>query len=517
MDALFYQFRRRTINSLKELVHKPARLIVTVLVVLMLGLTVFSTFMGQQKPHEYGDIHEVYAMMLALYAMIMVIGMMAGLNNGASFYSMADVNLLFCAPISPKRILTYGLVSQLGTTAMMAFFLVFQYGWLANAYNAGIFDLLSIIVGYMLVVFTSQLAAMGIYSFSSGNDRRKTTIRFIIYGVSALIVISVLLPVLSAEDKLAALVAGANQPVYRLIPIAGWLQAFAVGLMNGDIGLIFYGFGLTVLLAGLLILLMTKLNSDYYEDVIVAAETTFTALNARKEGKVAESAPHQVRKGKLGIGRGTGASVFFYKHLLENRRSKVFILDAVSIIFLLVTWLFAFFLRKEGILPAFFFSVYIMLFESFMGRWAKELLHPYIYLVPANPFRKLVMICAEHILKSTILSILTMIPIGLIVQADPLDIATCIIARIAISLLFIAASLLTDYLFGGMPGKTIQLFIYILVLAITAAPGAVISIIAATVLSSQVAGLLIFSLWTTAISAGITLICRNMLNRPEAS
>lgn len=39
---------------------------------------------------------------------------------------MADVNLLFCSPLSPKKILVYGLVHQTGMTVLMGAVLLFQ-------------------------------------------------------------------------------------------------------------------------------------------------------------------------------------------------------------------------------------------------------------------------------------------------------------------------------------------------------------------------------------------------------
>lgn len=67
-----------------------------------------------------------------------------------------------------------------------------------------------------------------------------------------------------------------------------------------------------------------------------------------------------------------GPSAFFYKHLLENRRARLFVLDTTSLIFLATTLVFAFFLREAGIFPIFLFSPHMQVFSS-MGRW----LEPY--------------------------------------------------------------------------------------------------------------------------------------------
>ncbi|MGN1214496.1 MAG: putative ABC exporter domain-containing protein, partial [Bacteroidaceae bacterium] len=84
------------------------------------------------------------------------------------------------------------------------------------------------------------------------------------------------------------------------------------------------------------------INADYYEDVLKATEVSFSAITARKEGKVAENAPRKVKVGKIGLPGGEGASAIAAKHKIENRRSRVFLLDMTSVIMALVTIGFTF-------------------------------------------------------------------------------------------------------------------------------------------------------------------------------
>ncbi len=92
------------------------------------------------------------------------------------------------------------------------------------------------------------------------------------------------------------------------------------------------GLGLCAAFAAILILVIEKSNSDFYEDVLKTAEVSQSAINASKQGVVAETAPTHVKLGKTGFGRGAGAEMFYYKHKLENRRSRILILDTVSLI-----------------------------------------------------------------------------------------------------------------------------------------------------------------------------------------
>ena len=77
-----------------------------------------------------------------------------------------------------------------------------------------------------------------------------------------------------------------------------------------------------------------------------------TRSAAAKEGRVTETGPKKLKLGRTGLGGGQGASVFWYKHRVENRRSRAFILSGADLIFVIASIGFGFFMRGEGIVPA---------------------------------------------------------------------------------------------------------------------------------------------------------------------
>ena len=58
-------------------------------------------------------------------------------------------------PLSPKGILIYGLVRQMGVTLLTGCFLVFQYGWLHTLYGISLGDLLLVLLCYACLLYTS--------------------------------------------------------------------------------------------------------------------------------------------------------------------------------------------------------------------------------------------------------------------------------------------------------------------------------------------------------------------------
>ncbi len=90
------------------------------------------------------------------------------------------------------------------------------------------------------------------------------------------------------------LVAAGTSPVIRFTPVGGWLGMFTSGVATLGVFDIVMGLGLCAVLAALLVLVIEKSNSDFYEDVIKTAEVSQSAINASKQGVVAEAAPTHV-------------------------------------------------------------------------------------------------------------------------------------------------------------------------------------------------------------------------------
>lgn len=514
MKALSYLFFTTLKNRIKELRRHPAQLVLILFVLAMLALVLFTASLPREAGETVRPIGELSALTLALYACMFLLTCHNGLSSGASFYSMADVNLLFATPIPQRRILFYGLLRQLGTSALLGFFLLFQYTWLHQSYDLSFPGLLAIFGGYCLAVFCGQLTAMVIYALTSGNESRRRAVKIGIYMLALGAVLLVGIPALRAQDTLAAAVAAADGPVLAFFPVAGWLKTAVAGVLSGAALPVLFGLGGAAAYVAALVLVIIRTRPDFYEDVLKATEVSFSAITASKEGKLAEPVPQKVKVGKTGIGRGAGPGVFYYKHRLERRRSRLFLLDAMTLIWAAMCVEFSFFMRSQGLLPVFVFATYMQIFSSSTGRWLRELLMPYVYLIPESPFRKLIGVCKESILQSAVEAAVVMVPCGLIVGAPPLDIVGCVAARFAFALLFMAGNILVERLFGQVVNKALILGLFLLAMMLLALPGVITGIVFGLT-AGMFAGLLAVSAWCVVAAGTVAFLCRNILDIAE--
>lgn len=519
MKGIPYLFVTTIKNSIRELFRNVGKLILVLLMAAMIVLVLVAGAMGEPALGEARDLSELSAMVLALYFAIFLMSSYSGLNSGATFFSMADVNLLFSAPIPQKKILLYGLLKQMGTSLMVGVFLLYQYAWLHQTYLLSVPGLLMIMLGYALTMFCAQMTAMAIYSLTSGNPRRQRAVKCVIVLLVVLTAAWVLLPALQGGELLPSVVAAANAPLMNYLPVAGWLRGLAMLPSGGSAMDAWIGLLLTAAYIGVFILMIMKARADFYEDVLKATEVSFSAITAKKEGRIGEAVPQNVKVGKTGLRKGQGAGVFFYKHLLEDRRSKLLFLDTMTLVMAAVSIFFAFFMKEIGLIGLFFFATYMQVFGSMMGRWARELLLPYVYLIPEPPFRKLLGICRENICKVLLDAVLVMLPIGLIVGAAPFEIAAAVAARFGFGILFMAGGILAERVLGGLSSKVLITMFYFLIMLMVAIPGVIIAVVLGILLPGigLALGLLATAAWNLLASVLILFLCRDMLNYAEVN
>lgn len=514
-------------NRLRELAKHPAQMVLVLLVAAMLVLTLVTGSVSSAGDAAFRPQAELRALILLLYAAMWILTAMEGLNAGASLFSMPDVNLVFLSPLSPRRILVYGLVRQMGTSVLLGTFLFFQYAWLHDTYGVSAGGLAAVFLGYCLTLFCGQMTAMVLYSRTAGNDERrrraKTGMRLLL--VLALLALAV--PVLKAWShpgagaagypvpQLALLVAAADSPVLGLFPVAGWLKTAVGGMIAGRMLPALAGLCGTLAFLGGLIAVYMRSNPDYYEDVLQSTERSFSAVTAAKQGGKNQAVPSRVKVGRTGLGGGQGVWAFYYKHRLESRRSRRFLLEPMTLLWAAISIGMAVFLREAGVLAVFAAATYMLMFSVAAGRWADELNRPFVYLLPYGAFHRLLGICAESVMQAAAEAAVVMIPAGLIAGAGPLEVFLCTAARFSYALLFMTGYIARDRFFGQV-GKTVGMFLVLLLLGALAAPGVVLAAAAAAVWHAGTAVvLLILAAWNLAAAALTGFICRDMLDYAE--
>ncbi len=511
MKPLVYLTVKKLKNSFIEFIHKPSQLI---LALLFICLMVFSAFTSETGSHTHyaRDIEELYAIIMAVYSLMFVMISKNGFYNGASMFTMQDVNLIFTSPLKQNTVLSFGLIQQLGRSLMLGVFILFQSGTVCTTYGVGFSALIYILLGYGVTVFLSQITAMVIYSLTSSDDKKRKAVKTVYMAIIALFVAYALyLAYKNGGITLPNLIKATQSPASKLFPVSGMVSYAVSGAISGSVLPVIWGLVYCVVFWVLYRIAVSLINSDYYEDVLKSTENAFSAIAARKEGKAAENAPRNVKTGKTGITRGMGASVIAEKHKIENRRSRSFILSNMSLVLIAFSVVTCFIFRDEPI-AVFAMGVYMMSMSIAAGRWAKELSYPYVYLMPESSYKKLFYMIKGEIPTIILESVLCCLPIYFICYTSMLDTFGMIIGRISFGLLLISINLLLQKLFGASDKKKLVVLFYFLLIMLFSLPGILTAAVIGMSMPFYIGfALLAMSIVNTAVALILGFFCRKLL------
>ncbi len=516
MSALLYLYFTKQKNRIKECFHSPSKLIFPLVA---LALICMSIFMGSESAavhHQYRSIDEFLSIVFLIYTLLFVDISKNGFSNGAAFFTMADINLLFVSPIKSAGILFYGIIQQLGRSLYMGVIILLQYSLSHEYYGIGVGTMVVVALGYGITAFLSQMCSMLIYVFTSSSEKKVKLGKAIYYSAFALLTFFVIIKS-SADtpfDITGVLTALQSDALY-LTPVSGLVSLLVEGVVKG--AYLKAGSGIFLILVFILVfyLLISKNKDDYYEDVLSSAEISSSAINSSKESTGLEGLSRSIKKGRTGLSEGWGASAISVKHKTENRRGGLLVTGRMSVVTIAMTVGYSFVVEGDN-LTVFILSLYSMLIGVTAGRWMKELSMPYVYLIPEKPFKKLLHIVREQIPVIVIESLLLFAVLHFVRSLNIYETAAMALSRISFGILFIASNLLFLKIARRRAKTVLTVLLYTILSTVCALPAAITGFYMSMIfwahpfvsyLVTVPVNLIIFAL--------VLYLCRNILENSE--
>lgn len=181
--------------------------------------------------------------------------------------------------------------------------------------------------------------------------------------------------------------------------------------------------------------------------------------------------------------------------------------------------IFAFVFRTMGVMIYFAMTTYMMMFSVFTGRWIKELVRPYIFLIPEPPFKKLLFCLGGTLKRLTVEAALLFAVAVPILGLTIFDFFVLAVARISFGLIFLSSNLFVDRFFSFVQIKAIAIILVFLSMLVFAAPGVITGAILASLqvfpLSADHVVLLSMISCNLLVALAGTFASRNMLEYAE--
>lgn len=514
MKATLYLLGRTILNWLKELIKKPAALIPYLVIGALLVLSASTSF--GIPAGEVRNLDVYAAIVNGVFLLILCTSLLQGLKQGMALFSLADVNLLFTAPVNPRKILIYGVMRQAGILVLASVCMLAQYGNLRLNCGLGGEAVAGLMLGYILVGVFCQLLSANLYALCAAKPQWRKRIDAALKGFMVLLAVGVILFAMRGGNILAALTGFFGSDAWNYVPALGFARAIALHSAVGEWGLASLYTFLLLLCCGAMVLWLVRSDADYYEDVLFAAEHTFAVKAAAKEGRMVGNSTVSKRvKRELPPLRGQGASAFYYRSMREQSRKSLW-LFSLSTLAALAGPIFGAFMLGDadmaaaGIWPALLFSAYMLVFLSMTNSVPRELTLHYLYITPAGPVAKLAAICAPQLLKHTADTAVFLAATALLLRPALPDLLGASLFYWSLGPVFAAGMLLIERLLGKLKSRMVIVMLYFLILLLLVAPGVVASMLLSDALTIFVASAL-GALWNILASLLILFFCRGLL------
>ncbi len=392
----------------------------------------------------------------AVALLILLMGVFNADKGGSSIFQMADVNLLFAAPLKPQSVLLFRLMSQILLLCCAGFYFLLNLPTLTRELELGVGASVAIALAWVSVLVYSKLLNVLLYTLCSTREKLKKYIRPALYALLAALVLAFFATRAQEKSVPEQLFAFFNAPYTRWLPVYGWLKGTVLYAAEGRT-LLSVVSGL-LLVAGIppLAYLIWNMKADFYEEAMYQSEETAERLAAAQEGNAKKRKKERADRIKRdGLNYGSGASMFFFKSIYNRFRfAKLKVFTKTSVTYLAVTVGVCFIQYRISEEPTFvllpLLLAAIVFFRAFGNPLAADAEKSCFVTVPANAYEKVLwsllggtVDCALDLLPSLVLG-------GILLGASPLQVLAALLLSLGVDfysenlMLFIEFSLPTS-------------------------------------------------------------------------
>jgi hypothetical protein len=243
-------------------------------------------------------------------------------KNNVTFFKMADVNLLFTAPVKPENLLIYYMArSILPALGGSLFFLAYSGGQMAQDFELGVLGIVFLVLGFALFFFMIFPLRFLIYTLHTKFGIMEY-IRGGIIALGILLVAIILIPGFMAEEFWQGMFGWIASPWFDLFPIVGWSR----GMMGYFVSQNLILSSSFLLLYGLtyfsIVKLVIRYAGYYYEDVLESTKSNEEKLEkALGKREVTEDTYSLNSKKQLALPEfGIGAKAFYWRNYVHSSR-----------------------------------------------------------------------------------------------------------------------------------------------------------------------------------------------------
>ena len=339
-------------------------------------------------------------------------------KNNITFFKMADVNLLFTAPVKPENLLLYYMArSILPALGGSLIFLVYSGGQLASEFDLDALGGLFLLLGFALFFFLIFPLRFLIYTLHTRfGILEQLRVGVLLLGV--VLGLLILIPGFLAPVFWEGMFAWISSPWFNLFPVVGWSRGMMAYFVEGNwilstTYLLLYGVTYYAVVK-----LVIQYSGHYYEDVLDATQNNEDRLEKAKGTKeITEDAYSLNSKKQLALPEfGLGAKAIYWRNYVQSSRQDLHpLIGLYTMIMALLGIVCSFLGRFDWFSPqVLYFYLFFLLFFYFMAGIGRanigDLKKPWFILIPASWTAKFWNMIKLDLIQILLFSLILIIP-----------------------------------------------------------------------------------------------------------
>lgn len=398
---------------------------------------------------DFGMQNIVGALTLAALG-IMIFQLYSSTKRNVSFFKMADVNLLFTAPVKPANILIYYMArSILPALGGSILFIAYTASQMAKSFDLTVGNMAFLILAMALFFFMISPIRFLVYTLHT----KYGVMEYIRTGVIVLGIAlgaMILIPGLMAEKFWQGMFSWIASPWFDFFPLVGWSRGIASYLSHQNLILSFAFIALYGLAYFVVVKLVIQFAGYYYEDILEATNTNEEKLEKARGKKEVEEGGYSLNaKKQLALPDfGVGAKAFYWRNYVHSSRQDFHPLFGIyslgmAGLGILFAGLSHFDWFSHKILNVYLILILGIYFMAGIGRTSiGDLKKPFFILIPASWTSKFWNMIKLDILQMVLFALALIVPSVLIAGLSPGLIPAFLISIIAFYLTGFAINLI---------------------------------------------------------------------------
>lgn len=421
-------------NNILLILRNPLRLIPYGMVLAYFGFMYSRRFSGSSSGNQELDIDSVGSVDYALQNVVggatllalafFIFQLYRATKKNVTFFKMADVNLLFTAPVKPENLLIYYMGrSILPALGGSIFFLMYSGGQFAKDFDISLGGGVFLVLGFAFYIFMIFPLRFLIYTLHT-HFGIMNYIQGTILTLGAVLTGMILIPGFQGEKFWQGMFSWIASPWFDLFPVVGWARGMMSYSIQGNLILALGYLTLFILSYYSVVKLVIRYSGYYYEDVLESTKSNEEKLEkALGKREVTEDTYSLNAKKQLALPEfGVGAKAFYWRNYVHSSRQDFHPLVGIySLGMALLGILFSGLSHLDWFSHKvlYFYFTFLMFFWFMAGIGRANLgdfKKPWFFLVPASWSAKFWNLIKLDLLQTFLFSFLLIIPSVLIAQ-----------------------------------------------------------------------------------------------------